>query len=220
MKHWFLLFVILLLGCQSSKHQSKDSSTQDDLINIAERFYQRGLVSGTGGDISVRLPGSEKFLIKATGNCLGDLDDDKLVIMALDGEILEEGKKPSHEAEIHRIIYTIHDEVTAIMHMHSPYATAWASVGKMVPSITQQSVKLLKDAAMVSYYPVGSPELVKLITDAFQNPQTQVVFLQNHGTFIVGKNLHDLLYNAEVVENTAKIAYFAYRLGTPVKFDF
>ena len=104
------------------------------------------------------------------------------------------------------------------MHMHSPYATAWATVGRKIPALTQQSVSTLKELAIVQYNKVGSPELVKAVLDAYRNIQTQVVMMENHGIFIVGTDLYDLLYKAELVENTARIAYLCQALGTPVPF--
>lgn len=195
-----------------------DVSQKDTLIKVAKRVYDKGLTDGTGGDISVRVPETDRMIIKATGTCLGDLDYQKLVTMNLQGEKIEGGSKPSHEAEIHRRLYLLRENVGAIMHIHSPFATAWATVGKIIPIVTQQSVNILKNAAIVPYNQVGSNKLVESIVQAYQNPETQVVLMENHGTFIVGTDLYDLLYKADVVENTAKIAYLCKALGTTVPF--
>lgn len=216
--------IIICLGCSNPQISKlvdvQDKEYKDQLINVAKRIYARELTSGTGGDISVRVPGTDRFIIKATGNCLGDLNYDRLCTVKLNGEVREGDPQPSHETEIHLAIYKLRDNVGAIMHMHSPYATSWATVGKTIPPVTQQSVKILKGVSIVPYYPVGSKQLVEEVVKCYENPETQVVMMENHGTFLVGSDLYDLLYKAEVVENTARIAYMCEALGTPRSFTF
>lgn len=215
-----MITLFLLISCDQRQRDIDDKSHKDTLIEVAKRVYVRELVSGTGGDISVRVSGTDRFIIKVTGTCIGDLTYDKIVEMNINGDVLEKDKKPSHEAEIHSKIYSMRENIGAIMHMHSPFATAWASTGKLIPAITQQSYKLLKSIAIVPYYAVGSAKLVDSIIQGYQNPQTQVVLMENHGIFVVGKDLYDLLYKAEVVENTARIAFYCNCLGTPTPFEF
>lgn len=220
-----LFFVsVTLFACSAQPAQKTenipDKAYKDLLIEVAKRVYARELTSGTGGDISVRVPGTDRVLIKATGTCLGDLDYGKLCTIDLDGNVLEGNPNPSHEARIHAIVYSQRDDIGAIMHMHSPYATAWATVGEKIPAVTQQSVKPLEAAAIVPYYRVGTEELDEAVAGAYWNPQTSVVLMQNHGVFVAGKDLYDLLYKGEVVENTARIAWLCKALGKPVEFEF
>lgn len=147
-------------------------------------------------------------------NCVGDLDYSKLSTVNFDGKYLN-GHTPSHETPIHAQIYKLRENVGAILHMHAPYSTAWATVGLKVPALTQQSVTLLKDSGIVPYYPVGSTELTEAIVGFYENPDVKIVFMENHGVFVVGKDLLDLFYNAEKLKNTAKIAYYCKALGEP-----
>ncbi len=229
MRYYLFLSVLpLLLACncpqvetlKKSKQEILDQIYKDRLIEVAERVYARQLTSGTGGDISVRVPGTERIIVKATGTCLGDLDYSKLSTINLEGDVLEGNPAPSHEADIHAAIYSMRDTVGAVMHMHAPYSTAWATVGKIIPAVTQQSVKPLKAVAIVPYYRVGSPELIEAVVEAYRNPETSVVMMENHGAFVVGSDLYDLLYKAEVVENTARIAWLCKALGEPKGFEF
>ena len=213
------MMITLLAGCsQLWNPANTQESAKKQLTVIGRRCYERGLFWGTGGDISVRLPGSSQFVIKASMTCLGDMDESKMTTVNLDGSALP-GPKPSHETLIHARLYGMRPEVGAILHMHSPYATAWASVGKKIPAITQQSVTLLKDMGIVPYHPVGSKELVEAVVACYKNPDTQVVLMENHGVFVLGKDLYSLLYSAEQVENTARIATLARDLGEAKKFD-
>jgi len=200
-------------------HNQPDSDKhfKDQLIQAGKRCYDRGLFWGTGGDISVRIPDSDRFIIKGTGHCVGDLEYRKLSVVNLDDSLMN-GPAPSHETAIHSAIYKLRQDVGAILHMHAPYATAWATAGLKVPAITQQSVTLLQDCGIVSYHPVGSEALTEAITELYSNPGTSVVLMENHGVFVVGKDLEDLLYKAETVENTARIAYLCKALGDPRDF--
>lgn len=217
-----LVTTMVYSGCSDlqlvRKTNVQDKKYKDELIEVAKRVYARELVSGTGGDISVRIPGKGRFIIKATGVCLGDLDYDKIATVGLNGKIFEDSPQPSHETNIHCYLYNHYDNLGAIMHMHSHYATTWASCGKTIPPITQQSVKPLKSVGIVPYYAPGTKELFEAVVKCYENPETQVVMMENHGTFIVGTDLYDVLYKAEVVENTAGIAYLCRDIGTPKKF--
>jgi len=214
----YLKFVFLAL-CIGFCCSDSDKEYKDRLIEVAKRCYERELTSGTGGDISVRIPGTDRFIIKATQNCFYDLDDNKLTIVNLEGKIID-GPEPSHETPIHADIYKMRPEVGAIMHMHSPYATAWGCIGKTIPPVTQQSVNLLKNTGIVSYAPVGSEKLLESIVSYYKNPEITVVMMENHGTFVVAPDLYELLYRGEVVENTARIAYFAKNMGEVKSFEF
>ena len=73
---------------------------------------------------------------------------------------------------------------------------------------------------MVPYYKVGTKELNNSVTDAYKNADTFVVYMQNHGTFVVGKDLDDLYFKGDVVENTAHIACLSEMIGTPIMPDY
>jgi L-fuculose-phosphate aldolase len=209
--------IIICLALVFTNCGQNPNQQHDQLIEIGKRCYDRGLFWGTGGDISVRLPGTDRFIVKGTQHCVGDLEIGKISTVNLAGTHLS-GPTPAHETPIHAGIYSQRDEVGAILHMHAPYATAWATVGDTIPAITQQSVSLLKNSAIIPYFPVGSQELVDSVVNAYKNPATKVVYMENHGVFVVGTDLFDLLYNAEKVENTARIAYYCVALGDPIPF--
>lgn len=220
---WFFIVSILLFGCstqQVNPFVTLDIQYKDQIIAIAGRAYERELTSGTGGDISAMVPGSDHFIIKGTGNCFGDLSYDRLSTVGLDGRVFDGSPQPSHETDIHLAIYNLRKEVGAVMHVHSPYATAWATCGRTIPPVTQQSVEILKGIQVIPYYPPGSKELLDAVMNCYHDPETQVVMMENHGVFLVGNDLHDLLYKAEVIENTARIAILCQNIGTPVKFEY
>lgn len=215
---------IIFCGCSSQQifrfSRDEDRPYKDKLIEVARRVYQKGLVWGSGGDISVRVPGKKRFIIKATGNCFGDLDYKRLSTVGLDGRLCSGSPKPSHETNIHLALYNLNEDIGAIMHVHSPYAAAWATAGEKIPQVTQQSVKLLRNAGLIRYYPPGSKEMLDAVVGCYKNRDTSVVLMENHGVFFIGKDLYDILYKAEVVENTARIAYLLQDIGDAKKFIY
>ena len=138
MKHFLSILVILSFSSNCQQKQSSQIEVKDQLIEISRRCYERGLYWGTGGDISVRIPGTDRILVKGTGYCVGDLDASKISTVDLAGAHLG-GPTPSHETPIHTGIYQQQGDVGAILHMHAPYSTAWATVGEQIPAITQHT---------------------------------------------------------------------------------
>ena len=73
---------------------------------------------------------------------------------------------------------------------------------------------------LIPYFPVRSKELLDAVVNCYKNPSVRIVMMQNHGFFIIGKDLCDLFYSAEMVENTAKIAWLCKSLGKPLEFSY
>lgn len=191
----------------------------DTLIIAGKKMYDRYLTSGTGGDISVRIPDTDLFLIKAQPACTGDMDGGKIAVVNLKGEIQTRAIQPSVELDIHCKVYQIRQDVGAIMHMHAPYATAFTVVGRTIPLVTQQAKLGIGGIPVIPFSPVGSQKLIDDVSNAFKDIKVKAVMMQNHGVFVVGKDLLSMVYTAELIEETAKIALFSQSLGNPLSFE-
>jgi ribulose-5-phosphate 4-epimerase/fuculose-1-phosphate aldolase len=103
-----------------------------ELARISVKAYERRLVFGTGGNISVRIPNTGLALITPTGVSLGDTTVDNISIIDIEtGEPTPDSPtKPSKERYFHAAIYRIREDVNALCHLHPPYATAWSTRGK------------------------------------------------------------------------------------------
>ena len=205
---------LFLVSCDANI--SEEERLKNNLVEISKRIFDRKLNFGTGGDISIRIPDKDIMIVKATGHCFGDLNEDRLSTLNLNGEVIAGNPNPSHEAEIHCAIYRERPNIKAIMHVHSTYVTAWSSSGLDIPAITQQSVKILKTTKRIPYYAVGSKELYENVVSAYKNDDIEVVVMENHGVFIAGKTLEEIFYKADLLENTAKIAYLSEQLGNSI----
>lgn len=188
------------------------SHCAEELQMICQRAYNRGLVGGSGGNISVRIPGRNEALISATGVSLGEITPATMVRVSLSGEILEAhgGCRPSKETGFHVCAYRLRPHVGAIVHLHPPFATAFAVRGKELPLVTDGAMLNLKYVPIVGHAPSGSAELHRIVEEGLRRyPEAKVILMERHGMFSMGTNL-TMAYNlADLVEDTAKIALLA-----------
>jgi L-fuculose-phosphate aldolase len=182
---------------------------REELVQVSHRAYERGLVVGVSGNNSVRVPGTDAVLIKTTGANQGDMDTSDTVLVDLEGNVLEEGKRPSKEVRWHVMIYRQNPEVNGIIHVHPPYAVAWA-VANRVPKLVHTAARgILKKIALVELAPSGSQELAYYISEAFMDRELGVVLMREHGIVAVGPSLREAYYRAEYLEDTCKVALLA-----------
>lgn len=182
---------------------------REELVKVSHRAYERGLVVGVSGNNSVRIPGTDAILIKTTGANQGDMETADTVLVDLRGNVLEAGKTPSKEVRWHAAIYRQNPNAGGIVHVHPPYAVAWA-VANRVPKMVHTAARgVLKKMAIVDLAPSGSQELADYISEAFLDPDLSVALMREHGIVAVGPDLRAAFYNAEYVEDTCKVALLA-----------
>lgn len=190
---------------------------RNEIVNYSRQMYDEHLVSATSGNISVRLPDNENaFAITPSSENYARMTPDRIVIMTLDGEILSgpEDAKPSSEWKMHAALYKNKSNVNAIVHTHSPYATAFAVNRETIPMILIEMKPWLGgDIPLAEYAPTGSAELgVNVARDIGSRSGC---LLANHGVVAIASNL-DLAYvRASYVEDAAKIYHMAKTVGKP-----
>ncbi len=190
---------------------------RNEIVNYSRQMYDEHLVSATSGNISIRLPDNKNaFAITPSSENYARMTPDRIVIMTVDGEILScpEDGKPSSEWKMHAALYKNKSEVNAIVHTHSPYATAFAVNRETIPMILIEMKPWLGgDIPLAEYAPTGSAELgVNVARDIGSKGGC---LLANHGVVAVASNL-DLAYvRASYVEDAAKIYHMAKTVGTP-----
>lgn len=185
---------------------------RQQLSEFSRRAFQRRLVGGTGGNLSVRIPGTDTVLITPTGISLGDVEPEENTLTRLDGEILDspKGFKGSKEAGFHLAAYRLRPDVGAIAHVHPPYATAYSNRVSSLPLVTVSSQLVLKNVPCIACFLPGSSELRDCVAQGIENnPEVNSLLMREHGILTLGKDLKHVYYLADLVEDTAKIAYIA-----------
>jgi L-fuculose-phosphate aldolase len=185
---------------------------REDIVRYGKLLYDRGLLSGTGGNISVR-SGADEMLITPSGSCKGLLDEKDIVRVRIsDGKALD-GGRPSIETPFHLSFYRRRPDVGAVVHTHPAYCTTLAVMGRPVlPAIIPEGLMVLgREVLMVPYGTPGSTELAANLDKAAA--AGEAFLLEMHGALSVGKNLKEATHRMETLEFVAKVQYLAEMAG-------
>lgn len=184
-----------------------------DLVATSRRLHQMGWVANHDGNLSVRLTG-DRLMITPTAVSKIDVDDAMLIIVDLQGKVLEGRKKPFSELELHLAAYRARPEVECVIHAHPPHATAFGLVGvELGPIAMPEIVVSLGDSIpTVPRLMPKTPELVKAVEAAAG--KVDAMLLAGNGALTMGASLEQALLRMELVEHYAKILSIARGLGT------
>ncbi|CRG49604.1 putative aldolase [Yersinia wautersii] len=185
-----------------------EQQVRDDLVNYARSLFQRGLSSGGSGNISVKLPDGS-FLVTPTNSCLGELDSQTLSKLDTEGNHIS-GDKPSKEVPMHLAMYRARPTCGAVVHLHSPYLTALSCLTNIdhtncLPPITPYYVMRIGRLPLLSYMKPGDPAIAAVLADTARDHNAAL--LANHGPVVSGSTLREAVFNAEELEDTARL-YF------------
>jgi L-fuculose-phosphate aldolase len=179
------------------------------IAQFSRLSYDRGLVAARGGNLSIRVPGTERVLITPSGISLRDITPEIVIEVDIQGNLLRGKKnlKPSKETPFHTSIYRIRSDVTAIAHVHPPYATALSLKDKPFPLLTAPGMVNLANVPLVEFALMGTKELCDFVSDAAkQNMEAKALLLKGHGIIGMGSDLASAYYIADLVEDCAKVA--------------
>lgn len=177
----------------------------------SKRAFQLGLQAGSGGNISLRLS-ANLFLTKPTGIGLRECQRFDLILIDGQGQVLEGTVKPTKEVMTHLAIYRVRQEVGGIVHYHAPYCTAYAVKNLSLPLSTLHARRILKDVPLITTHPEGSSELARAVSEAAKNKEISGLLLADHGLMAMGSTLQQAQYKAELMEESARIAWLAGQL--------
>jgi L-fuculose-phosphate aldolase len=182
------------------------------VVETARRMLEEGLVRGTWGNVSARIPESSSMLITPSGMDYKTMTPDDLVVVDEQGTRIEGRWKPSTEGPLHLAIYNSRPNVGAIVHTHSTFATAFAVARRPIPAITEEIAQVIGGPIDIAPYAAcGSSDLATVAVRHLG--QRMAVLLANHGLVGVGGDLKEALLACVIGEKTAKIATMAQILG-------
>ena len=190
-------------------------SLREQLAKTGLRMYTTGLVVGTCGNVSARVPKEDLFVISPSSLPYAETTPDDVVLMDMEGNALSEGRPPSSEAGLHMNIYRTRPDVGAILHTHSTYASTLAVLRRPLPPILEELVIYLGGTVEVAKYAPGAGS-EGLITHALMAlGDRAAVLLANHGTVCVGRDLDKAFDIAQLVEQASRIYLLSLAAGTP-----
>lgn len=194
---------------------SSESQLRERLCLWGRSLFERGLSSGSSGNLSVRL--DDGYLITPTNSCLGLLDPARLSRLDATGALVS-GDRPSKEVPMHLAYYEGRAATGAVVHLHSTYATAWSCRSDIdpadtLPPLTPYVLMRVGRVPLLPYFEPGSDAIRPLLRKAA--PDHAAVLLANHGPVVSGSDLDAAVYAAEEVEEAARIAILSE--GRPVR---
>jgi L-fuculose-phosphate aldolase len=187
-----------------------------EVLAAARQILKKGLVTGTSGNVSLRLaPEGKRSLLAITPSSRNylSLTPDDIQILDFDAGKVEGDLPPSVETPLHIGIYRVRKDINAIIHTHSVFASALSVARLSIPAIIEEQVAYLGgEIKLARYAPSGSPDLVKNVIAALG--KRYAVLLANHGAVGVGANLPAAFHACELMENTALIYLLALSTGS------
>lgn len=173
---------------------------------------KNGLVLWTSGNASARDPETNLVVIKPSGVLFDQLTPEKLVIVDVEGNVVEGDLKPSVDTASHLYVYRHRSDVHGVVHTHSPYATSFAIRGESLPIYTTTSAAVFGTEIPVSdFATIGEEEIGKEIVEKIG--KCTAILMRNHGTFTIGKDVMAALKNAVILEETAQYVHYAMLRG-------
>lgn len=185
---------------------------KNEILAVGCAMLDKGLVAGTWGNISARIPGTPFIAVTPSGRGYRDLLTADIVVVDEMGRVTEGGGIPSSELPLHVAIYHARPDVQAIVHTHSVFASACAVAHKSIPPIIEDLVQLVGGGVDVATYALpGTGKLAQHVVEAlsFKN----AVLMANHGVVGCGQSLTEAMMACELVEKAAQILIYANQIG-------
>jgi len=194
----------------------KHQDLREEVARVAKQMIASGLVTGTSGNVSARTPEGD-VLVTPSGIDYAVLEPGEVVLVDLEGKVLDGSLGPSTETPMHTGIYRARQEVGAVVHTHSRYATTLACLGWEIPPIHYMLTTLSDEGRipLAPYATYGTEELAGYASEALGETR-KACLLRNHGTITVGGRPEEAFSRTVVLEEMAEIYYRAKVAGEPV----
>lgn len=181
---------------------------------------KNNLVAWTSGNISARDPESNLVVIKPSGIKFEDLSPENMVVVNLDGDVVEANYKASSDTASHCYIYRYMPKVNGIVHTHSRYATAFATLAREIPCVTTaMGDEFGGPIPCGGFALIGGEEIGHVVVETLQGSRSPSCLLQNHGVFATGPSAEKAVKAAVMTEDNAAIVWTALQIGTPLPID-
>lgn len=193
-------------------HSDEHHAERSAVVHLSRHLAERGLSPGSSGNISVRL--GDVLLMTPTGSALSRLSESDLSVIALPAggqPTVASGPPPSKELPLHLAVYRARPDARAVVHLHSPYATALSCLRPddrghaPLPPLTPYRVMRLGDVPVAGYSTPGSDALASGVGD--HAALHDVILLANHGPVLIGRTLDAAADLAEELETAAQLTF-------------
>lgn len=185
-----------------------------EVLETSQKTAKAGLVAATAGNVSVRIKDAKEGAIAITPSSLyyDELAPEDIQIISFNGQTLNGSLRPSVETALHINIYKARESINAVVHIHSPYASAFAASARKLPAILEDQASFLGgEISVAKDAPCGSEELASNVVDALGGQNA--VILAHHGAIGVGRTARQAYEACLTLEKTAKAFILSECLG-------
>lgn len=190
---------------------------REQVCELHAELPRNNLVAWTSGNLSARDSESGLVVIKPSGIKFKDLTPENMVIVDLDGKVVEGNYKPSSDTASHCYIYRHRADVNGVVHTHSRYATAFATLGREIPCVTTaMGDEFGGPIPCGGFALIGGEEIGREVIKALEGSNSPSCILQSHGVFALGATADKAVQAAVMTEDNAAIVWTALQIGTPI----
>ena len=187
---------------------------REEIWRLHLELPRNNLVAWTSGNVSGRDPEMGLVIIKPSGIRYEDLTPESMVVVDLDGKVVEGNHKPSSDTCAHVYVYRHRPDVNGVVHTHSTFATAWAAAGKPIPAVLTAICDEFGGPVPVgAYAKIGGDEIGREIVRSIGS--SPAILMKNHGVFTIGQTPEAAVKAAVMVEDVARTVFYALQMGQP-----
>ncbi|PXW92163.1 L-ribulose 5-phosphate 4-epimerase [Streptohalobacillus salinus] len=196
---------------------------KEDVLQANLALPSYGLITFTWGNVSGYDKDSGLVVIKPSGVPYSEMTIDDLVVVDLEGNVVEGNKKPSSDTPTHLVLYKNFDGIGGVVHTHSPWATSWAQAGRSLPALgtthgdyfygSIPCTRQMTDAEINGAYEHETGEVIVETFKTIDPLSVPSVLVHSHAPFNWGKDPEEAVHNAVVLEEVAKMALRTYQIN-------
>src|SRR6056297_3197013 len=184
------------------------------ITEYGKKLIEKGLTKGTGGNLSIYNRKEGLIAISPSGIPYEEIKLKDIVIIDLEGNIVEGDHKPSSEKDLHRLLYQKREDINSIIHTHPIYSTTIACLNQEIPTVHYLVAYSGDKVPCAKYATFGSKKLAKNVYKAM-GKEYKACLMANHGLITVGYNIKEALEITEMIEYIAEIYYRAKTMEKP-----
>ncbi len=201
--------------------KKKDKSVIElcqEIVDTCQTMVKEGLISGSSGNVSMRIPGEEKMIITPSTLNYDEMTAYDMVILDFEGKQIGGKRNPSVEKDLHLGVYKVRDDVGAVVHSHGKNSIAFSLIRDELPPIVEEFVPYVGGAVTVAGYgEAGSKELAANTIKALEDKNAAIMVM--HGNLCCGSHMKGAMTVLHMVEHVAGIYLMAAPLGEPRQLD-
>ena len=195
----------------------KLKALREEVCALHQELPRNGLAVWSMGNVSARDPETGLVVIKPSGLRFPELTPASMVVVNLDGEVVEGDYTPSSDTASHCYIYRHMPHVCGVVHTHSRYATAFAALGREIPCfLTGMGDEFGGPIPCGGFALIGGQEIGQIVVETLTGHRSRACLLQNHGVFTIGETVEAAVKAAVMCEDSAATAWLALQMGQPI----